>query len=308
MIVSRKMEVDRVPLVSVGMPVFNGERHVAEAIRSIVAQEEDDLELIISDNASTDGTEDLCRHFASQDRRIHYYRSQNNRGAAWNYNRAFALARGKYFKWAAHDDVCDASLISRCVSELERNQDAVLGFARTVRIDDGGTTIRFDNHSIVATEAAPVDRARGFLRNPTPCFEVFGVIRRDVLAQTPLIGKYAGSDRVLLFELALRGRFVMIDDYLFRNRDHTERSIRRFENPHERNIWFDPSLRGLRAAPQWRVLGGYTSAIRRSRLSLHDRVLCLGFLGLWSRDHGRQLIRDAGRFVLGVGSVGLEGR
>ena len=94
------------PRVSIGLPVYNGENFLEFALDSILGQTFQDFELIISDNASTDATESICRRYAAKDSRIRYYRNPNNQGAAQNYNRVFALARGEYFKWAAHDDVC----------------------------------------------------------------------------------------------------------------------------------------------------------------------------------------------------------
>ena len=94
------------PRVSVGIPVFNGERFLAETIESILAQTFKDFEIVISDNASTDRTEEICRSYAARDPRIRYNRNDTNRGAAWNHNRVFELARGEYFKWQSHDDFC----------------------------------------------------------------------------------------------------------------------------------------------------------------------------------------------------------
>ena len=92
-----------VPLVSIGMPVFNGEDYVEAALDSILTQTFTNFELIISDNASTDRTEEICNDFADSDDRIRYYRQEKNLGAAANFNRVFELSSGKYFKWAAHD-------------------------------------------------------------------------------------------------------------------------------------------------------------------------------------------------------------
>ena len=109
---------DKVPRVSIGLPVYNGENYMAAAIDSLLAQTFTDFELIISDNASTDATEQICRDYAHRDGRIRYYREEVNRGAAWNFTHTFELARGEYFKWHAHDDLCARpcwSAASRCL-------------------------------------------------------------------------------------------------------------------------------------------------------------------------------------------------
>src|SRR4051794_35048945 len=103
------------PQVSIGLPVFNGERYLASALDCLINQDFDDFELIISDNASTDATESICRDYAEKDKRIRYFRNEANIGATQNYNRVFELASGEYFKWASHDDECHPSLIRRCL-------------------------------------------------------------------------------------------------------------------------------------------------------------------------------------------------
>src|SRR3546814_4612052 len=107
------------------MPVYNGERYVASAIESLLAQDFEDFELIISDNGSTDRTEEICREFASRDPRIRYVREEENQGASWNFNRVFELARGEYFRWACHDDACEPTHLSRCVELLDESPPSV---------------------------------------------------------------------------------------------------------------------------------------------------------------------------------------
>src|SRR5215212_2547350 len=107
-----------VPQVSLGVPVYNGEKYLAEALESLLQQDYADFEIIISDNASTDGTEEICRNFAGRDKRIRYYRNETNIGASPNYNRTFELARGRYFKWCAHDDVCLPAFVRRAAEVL----------------------------------------------------------------------------------------------------------------------------------------------------------------------------------------------
>ena len=108
------------------MPVYNGERYVAEAIRSILAQTLDDFELVICDNASSDRTQEICASFAKNDSRIRYFQNKVNLGGHPNFNRTFELSRGKYFKWAAHDDVLRPELLRSCVKALEESTDAAL--------------------------------------------------------------------------------------------------------------------------------------------------------------------------------------
>ncbi|MGI0015548.1 MAG: glycosyltransferase family 2 protein, partial [Nitrososphaera sp.] len=123
------------PRVSVGMPVYNGEKFIRESIASILRQSFRDLELIISDNASTDATERICREFATKDRRIRYYSNPVSTDVTENYNRVFHYARGDYFKWASCNDVCAQEFIYRCVDVLDRRPDVVLCYPKTGLFD-----------------------------------------------------------------------------------------------------------------------------------------------------------------------------
>ena len=114
------------PRVTVGVPVFNGELFVAETLNSLLKQTFSDLEIVISDNASTDRTQEICRAYAARDWRVRYYRNDVNRGAAWNHNRVFELARGEFFKWSAADDLCAPEFLTLCVAALDRDPAAVM--------------------------------------------------------------------------------------------------------------------------------------------------------------------------------------
>ena len=142
------------PKVSIGMPVYNGANYVRGSVQSLLGQDYEDFELIISDNASTDETESICRELAESDRRIQYFRNDRNLGASRNYNNVFRLARGQFFKWAAHDDECHPTMFRRCVEVLERAPDRVtMVYPLAELIDEQGKTLR-----------SPLDRIE--LRDP----------------------------------------------------------------------------------------------------------------------------------------------
>ena len=125
------------PPVTIGMPVYNGARFLAETLESILAQTFGDFELMITDNASSDATPDICRHYAA-DLRIRYYRHPKNLGAAVNYTSCFERSLSPFFKWAAHDDPWAPDLLEGCMTALTNHPDAVLAFARTLSIDADG--------------------------------------------------------------------------------------------------------------------------------------------------------------------------
>ncbi len=130
-----------VPLVSVGMPVFNGEAFLEDAIRSVLSQTLGDLELILCDNASSDRTAEICRDYEAREPRVRYFRNPRNLGAAANYNLAFSHARGRYFKWLAHDDRMLPSFLAKTSRVLEERADAVLCNSVISYIDSGGKQI-----------------------------------------------------------------------------------------------------------------------------------------------------------------------
>src|ERR1700726_3052082 len=132
------------PLVSIGIPVFNAQRYLREALDSLIAQDYENIELVISENASTDGTAAICREYAARDPRVRYERAEMNQGAVWNFNRVYSLARGTYFMWAAFDDLRAPSYVRRCVERLEAQPSAVLCCTDVRLIDEAGRRIQPD--------------------------------------------------------------------------------------------------------------------------------------------------------------------
>ena len=267
------------PVVSVGVPVFNGERYLEDAVRSILAQTGVDLELIISDNASTDRTPELCRLYAASDRRIRYVRNDSNQGAAANYNRLVRLAEGEYFKWAAHDDILEPTFLRDCLTALQRDRQAVLSFPHAVVIDENGHEVGPEIMDEVVVRAGSAhERLREYFAsswdNPR-CTAILGVVRTEVLRRTRLIGRYVSADRVLLAELAMQGRFVRVPGVLLKRRKHEGSSMRAQVSVDARMRWFDTSYRGTLRSPHLLWLWKYLTAIPAARFSPMESVRCL---------------------------------
>jgi glycosyltransferase involved in cell wall biosynthesis len=262
------------PRVSIGLPVFNGDEYIEEALHSLLAQTHADFELIISDNASTDRTEQICRRYAAKDDRIRYFRNENNLGAAKNFNQLFELSSGEYFKWAAHDDLCAPEHLQRCVEVLDREPNVVLCYPKTSIINEQGELVEhyFDGFNLRSPK--PHERFRDFFRAPGLCNPVFGLTRASALKRTALIGNYASSDRVLLGELSLLGQFFEIPEYLFYRRGHPQRSLAANITDSEIAAWFDPAMRSKILLPRWRRFSEYLKAIGRAPLSWSERVRC----------------------------------
>ena len=270
------------PRVSIGIPVFNGEKYLQDALDSILTQTYSDFEVIVSDNASTDRTRDICRDYALRDRRIHYTRNEYNLGAAKNFNRVFQLSSGEYFKWAAHDDVIAPHFLIKCVEILDRNPSVVLCCSGVKIIDESGKILgpfHVELDHIVSSR--PQDRFGDLIFADMWCFEVFGLIRAKVLEKTPLIANHIGSDRALRAELGLRGRFFEIPEYLFFSRDHPERSVRLMPAHHLRAGWFDPANAERTVLPHWRIFFEYLRCLHRVALTRYERRRCQMHLLRW---------------------------
>jgi glycosyltransferase involved in cell wall biosynthesis len=279
------------PTVSIGLPVYNGAQFLAQAIESLLDQTYRNLEIIISDNGSTDQTEEICRRYARQDARVRYYRARTNLGASRNYNRTFELARGKYFKWAAHDDICERDFLARCVQALDADPSAVLCFTYVTDIDGEGRPMRSRRSIVPAGGADPAERFRNMVRMDYTCEEVFGLARSSVLGKTGLIGNYADSDRVLLAHLALYGRFVEVPEVLFLHRLHDKSSVRIYPGRHERSAWFDPRAAGKPVFPYWREWRELLGVIARSELRARQRLACYRRMAWWLVRY-RKLLRS----------------
>lgn len=295
----------RAPRVSIGLPVYNGERYLAAAIESVLDQTYEDFELIICDNASTDGTEAICRAYAARDPRVHYRRNPQNVGAAPNYNLVFSLARGRYFKWHAHDDLMAPAYLERCVAVLDAEPTVVVAYPRAVFIDEDDAIIREDTERLHLRDPNAFARFVAYLRGARGWINaIFGLIRTDALRESVLIGGYSSSDMILLAELILRGEFYEVPEPLFLRRDHAEASVQANRNYQQRQVWFNPRNRGKLELTRWVWLGQLLRVIGRVPLPWHQRLLCYAHMQWWLRRTRRELLADlrfAARFALGMG-------
>ena len=276
--------------VAIGMPVWNGERFLSQAIESILGQTFSHFQLVISDNASTDATEEICRSYAEQDKRIIYIRQPNNIGAAPNHNFVFRQPSGQYFKFAAHDDILAPRFIEECVRVLDADEGAVLCSPATVLINDDGSPVPYvdgkgmvDNSGRVwpvvpesnslLTSADPAERFAGVLLNMFMALEIFGLIRRSALERTSLMPSHAGGDKVLLAELALIGRFHLHDIALFYRRCHAGQYSAAASGRYMA-AWFS-GKKGSMFSHQLRLLAAYIRVALSAELTSEQRYRCL---------------------------------
>ena len=276
------------PLVSIGLPVYNGEKYLAESIATLLAQTYTNIELIICDNASTDGTREVCECFAATDSRVRYHRNETNIGGANNHNLTFELASGKYFRWAAHDDIAEPELIKRCVEVLEARPEIVVCHTNFLHIDDcGRVTGRVSRNHCSSPSAsnrfATMASARDF------CEETYGVIRSDIFARTHLQQDYTGSDRTLMSEIALYGPYYNIDEYLFKKRLHR---ANQYLDWRTRMAWFGDDFVGRIVLPWWVQFADYLRVIRRVPMVSAERGRCYLFMFTWAARNSRHLLKD----------------
>jgi len=265
------------PLVTVGIPVFNGERWLADAIDSILAQTLDDFILVLADNASTDGTRAICERYAMQDSRVQYRRSTSNIGLFRNYDRAFQLSSTKYFKWASCSDICGERFLELCVDVLERRPDVVLAHTETALFEkDIGSAVAYEG-GIDLQQERPSERVMYLLSNLKLNNMINGVIRSDVLRQTALNRVYTGSDINLVAELALHGKFVEIPEMLFFRRMTTAASSVMVPES-ERKSYFADEPRDVLELREWRLAAGFFSALCRAPLPFAERLQTAGYL------------------------------
>lgn len=284
----------RQPKVSIGLPVFNGEKYLPGALNSLVQQDYQDFELVVSDNVSTDATEAICRELAAKDGRIRYYRNETNVGASGNYNRVFELARGDFFKWASHDDECHPSLVRRCLETFEQAPvSTVLVFTKAEIIDELGNVKYLSPDVISSSSPQPFKRFARVLWSSSYAHSLWGLIKSDALRRTRLMGCLE-ADHVLLAELALLGQSIEIPEPLYRMRRHPRCATEISRSARELLAWHDPKRANDRIyLPHWeRVYLEYFKSIRHIPLSRTERLLCYGVVPIVS--YWRRLLRWTG--------------
>lgn len=262
------------PMICVGMPVYNGQRYIRNAIDSILCQTFTDFELIISDNASLDSTEQICREYASQDPRIRYIRQKANIGAPRNWNCVFSYSRAPYFKWASANDVCHPEMLQRCKEVLDKNSDVVVCYPRTKLIDENGQVIEEYQDIPHACNSNPYDRFVELILFLRLNNAQNGLFRSDVLRRTAMEGVYNGGDVVLMAELALYGKFYEVPHFLFYRR-MTPDAATTYRNTKEGDQ-FDKSRSRKSLYLTWQSNLGLLSAISKSPIMMKEKG-CLYF-------------------------------
>jgi GT2 family glycosyltransferase len=204
-------------LVSIGLPVRNGERYVDEAVRSALAQGHGRLELVISDNASEDNTEEICRQFARVDARVRYYRQPQNVGLVTNFNNVLHLASGTYFKWMGDDDWLAPTYVARSMEILDADASLILVTTQQAHVDSDGAMESASYDGTLMRSGGPVDRLAEILRlvNESHLLldPLYGMMRRARVLRVPR-PIMVFEDQVFAARLALAGPFGHLPEVL----------------------------------------------------------------------------------------------
>jgi len=296
----------RRPLVSVGLPVYNGENFIERAIESILGQRYDHIELIICDNASTDRTAQICEKYSAYDKRIRYFRQPKNLGAARNFNAAFEHARGEYFKWASHDDELAPDYLERCVGFLEAHPDHVMCWPHMNYIDESSVALR---DQALPDLSLDHDRFVGRIRALFD-FQIAGddiipsilaLMRASALRNTRLWQRFTSSEEILMLELLIQGKSHQLAETGFHFRIHDDSAFHKNRTPDEREKWFDTEKHYVLQFPVWFLLAQYYVFVTHARLPLLEKIRCYYEIArravfLWRRYVG-DLVKYFGQFL-----------
>ena len=286
------------PRVSVGMPIYNSERWVGEAIGSILAQTFRDFVLVICDNASTDGTHAICERFARQDPRVRYHRNPQNIGLFKNYDRVFGLCSSRYFKWAASGDVCRPEFLERCVAALDSRPDVVLAYPRAALFDEGIESAEPYEDGLDLQDERPSDRLAKLLARIGLNNIINGVIRSDALRRTALNKSYVSSDISLVAELSLQGKFAEIPERLFLRRMN-KATATAMKTKAENVRYFAQGSSDIYDLYQWKLEMGFIKGAWRARLPFAEKLKVYRVLGRRLRHVRGKLVAELGASLRG---------
>jgi glycosyltransferase involved in cell wall biosynthesis len=291
------------PRLTLGLPTYNGEEFLAEALDALLAQTYTDFELIISDNGSTDRTGEIAREYAAKDHRVRYVHHLVNRGSTFNHNFVLEQARGELFKWVSDDD-------------LYAHPEVVLAHAWTAFIDKTGDITGAIDYPLATDAADPAERFRSLLYTHGGD-DFYGVIPMSVLRKIKPFGSFHWADRTIVAELALQGPFYNVPEFLYLRRDHPTRATRIGSDVRRRCVTLDPKRADRWRHPVARLLGeyllAYASAIWRAPISTTDRLRCTKELAVWIARHAnprykRRLLESPDPAVKDIGIAALSDR
>jgi glycosyltransferase involved in cell wall biosynthesis len=285
------------PLVTIGMPVYNSERHLAQSIESLLAQTHRDFVLVISDNASTDGTADICQRYVRRDARVQYFRNPVNVGMTGNFNRVFELTHTKYLKWSTADDFWAPDMLADAVAVMEADPSIALCYPKTIIVDGEGREQGRYEDKLHLMQDDPAERFLAVIENVRLVNHHLGLLRTDAIRRTGQFGKHVSADIGFVAEMSLYGKFFEVKKYQFYRRFHTESSswnrgddeqeARRFHAANVRRVPFNT----------WLYHRAFSRAVLHSPLSFGKKLKLFGRLGKFMYWDSKRLYDDIRRDV-----------
>jgi glycosyltransferase involved in cell wall biosynthesis len=297
----------RAPTLSIGIPVRNGARYLADTLDCLSKQEFEDIEILVSDNASDDATPDIIRSAAAHDPRIRHVRQNGDIGPHENFNYVFRHTRSEFFSWLACDDLFEPNFYTRMIEFLRRRPEAAAAMSRLMLIDSDGDLMHHSDEGVTGDHPDPITRFIRYAGFSHFCQYTYAVARRSAMERTRLLAPFWGGDRLYCAELALTGPLLRDPDTLFYVRQHAERQTRRIgrRDPAATNAFLTP--RGSRAFTLYYSRQLWVS-LRDAELSEAERARGRRALWAWTIRHAPRLVRSAGRATLEVVNSVVPGR
>ncbi|MDB5047963.1 MAG: glycosyl transferase [Fibrobacteres bacterium] len=268
------------------MPIYNSERHLRQALDSLLGQTLRDFELIVSDNASTDGTGAICAEYAQRDKRVRYIRQERNIGAPRNWNAVLHPARGEFFKWASGNDYCSPDSLALCVEAMQREPDITLCYGHTELIDNDGNSLGAYPGDLDINDPRPSDRFKKLLNGVGLNNAQQGVIRTSVLRRTGLDRLYPGGDIPLMSELALYGRLTLLPGVMLYRRFSPD-TVMAMRSPAEVTLIYNPQAKKQAGFLRVRFHWDNFTSILRAPISYSEKLRALGIAvkyAAWDRE------------------------
>lgn len=283
------------PRVSIGMPLYNREKYVGAAIESHLCQTYPDFELIITDNASTDGSEEICRAYAAKDSRVKFFKNPENLGATGNYRRCWELSTGEFFRWTPSDDMVSPNLLERAVAVLDQDPSVFVAYPRTKLINAKGEIIGDFDERLHLMEDRASERWKGVHRNIRLGNLHYGLNRADKFRKTGLMRNYNGGDFPLIAEMSLYGKFYEIQDAFFYRRMHEEASSA-LKDGADVMAFYDPKKREEFFLYYWTHFGADLKSVFRAPISLSEKFRIYAFQArclVWGRQQYLNEVKGA---------------
>jgi glycosyltransferase involved in cell wall biosynthesis len=282
----------RTTLVTIGLPVYNSERHLKQSLDSLLNQSFSDYRLIISDNASTDRTAEICQDYAKRDKRIDYFRNSANIGLSPNFNRVFELSDSPYFKWATADDYWAPSMLEKALDIMESDADIALCYPKTTLVDaEGGNPQPYEDNLHLISDS-PRERFIQLLEQIHLSHQHLGVSRASMVRRTHMLGEHVGSDINLLAELTLYGKFYEIPERLFFRRFHELSSSWARTDPKHQAKRYHSSRSARIVLNDWRQYMEFFKAVHAGPLGFRDKLSLYRYLARRMRWDRRFLISE----------------